>query len=199
MLFALPGIFGISARLNNMNEYLRVGLHFKENYIDSSSTEEVQEKESRQFNFEDEPNEEKLKWPKIYRDSTNFRLLSDQTSKFISPLLFVSLIINVSSVLSYLDYGINLSTRSQGNPFIHSSVYISLWHYLIRTILVIHYASGVYNNSVETLTIIENAPDSVQTGADTQPILDMLRRKPIGIIFCFFVTNCFHFEFCIHN
>ncbi|CAL8116681.1 unnamed protein product [Orchesella dallaii] len=180
--------FGISARLNIMNEYLRVGLHLKENYIDSSSKEEVKERTSSQSNSR---HEEALHWPSIYRDFANLRQLSDLTSKFISPLLFVSLIYNVSAVVSILDYGINLSSRSQGNPFSYSS-YISLWHYLIRTVLVIHFASGVYKHSDETLSIIENAPDSVQTWADTQPILGMLRRKPIGIIFfdSFFVTKC---------
>ncbi|CAL8116675.1 unnamed protein product [Orchesella dallaii] len=136
--------FGLSARLRTMNDYLRasLGIHSKGKF---------------------EKNEAKMYWSHVYRDFVNVRQLSDLISMFISPLICVSLIINVFAVVSYLHHGITISTRSQQNPFSHTSVYISLWHYMLRTLLVIHFASGVHKDSDETLSIIENAPEASQT------------------------------------
>ncbi|CAL8116684.1 unnamed protein product [Orchesella dallaii] len=246
--------FGLSARLKTMNDYLKsaLGIHSKENIVSSfkkfaSKTEQ---------HSADEKSKGKIYWQHIYRDFVNLRKLSDLVSTFISPLICVSLLINVFAVVSYLHHGITISTRSQRNPFSHTSVYISLWHYMLRTVLVIYFASGVHKNSNDTLTIIENAPeashtwtldyginasskprrtplshtsvyislwhylirlvfviyfasgvymdsdetlsaiedapDSIQARGDTQPILEMLKRKPIGIIFfdSFYVTKC---------
>ncbi|CAL8116687.1 unnamed protein product [Orchesella dallaii] len=184
-------VFGITARLQLMNKHLKHHLYIKENpkqiliFTDNGH--------NHHHKITDQKNPTKIYWPHIYRDFVKLRILSDQISKFASPLILVSLKINVFAAVAFLDDTINLSARSQQTHAngTHTGIYISLWHYVIRTVLVIHFASGVYRTSDETLAIIKNAPESVQSWPDTEPILAMLRRKPIGIVFfdTYFITR----------
>jgi len=85
--------FGLKSRLQTMNEYLRFQLHH--NYH--------QHLKQRQ--------DSKLNWPKIYRDFVNLRKISDQISKCTSPLIFVSFLVNVFAVVSYVCHVINLNLK----------------------------------------------------------------------------------------
>ncbi|CAL8124322.1 unnamed protein product [Orchesella dallaii] len=167
---------GISSRVESLNDHLRqrlyVVLENKKNSIMNGGTN--------------------LFGANFYDEIVKLRQLSDQTSNFISPLIFTSLMVNVFSGVINLNQFINVSSEFRQNQSV--SVLVSITHYILRVVVVIYFTSAVYAKSEDLMGIIEEAPLSTQALLpQRESILNMVQRKPIGINFfnTFFITRNF--------
>lgn len=125
-----------------------------------------------------------VSWQTIYNEISEIRKLAIETSKFLSPVLLILLMVYMFTLVHNVSLGlvyiyVYLNTESNLNialitlylqldqifnpndvmfvKIMGMSIFLTLSHYAIRVIFVVHFASSVYQASQSILLKIEDS------------------------------------------